>query len=121
MSAAAVMAAGPSGGVREFWGRFRERLLVVVRECNCEAGETLWTAEDDAVAPSRLRIRGAAGVLAELELDTAHARLSCNFPGSSAGRWRFQLAGDGTTLRRAATTYGIAESVNAILDRMVRM
>jgi len=101
-----------------FWESLRQRLSSVVRDCNCAAGETIWSITE---APYTLEVRSITGPPALLKLlfDTGRKRLCCKFGVSQTCRWRFRFLADRMALRRAATIYSVEDLVNAILDRLV--
>ena len=109
----------PARAIHPFWEGFRRRLDSVVHECNCMAGERIWsisTGED-----YRLEISGEfpQSPRMELTLDPGSGRLWCRFRSAlRESPWVFQVLPDGTGLRRRSRTYRIADAVDEVLDHL---
>jgi hypothetical protein len=99
------------------WESFRKRLLSAVRDCNCAAGEPIWTLSEES---QRLEIRSTTSPLARLELlfDAARAKLCCTFGTSPKARWCFRLLPHQKCLRCRSRMYSLEDSANVILDRL---
>ncbi len=114
MAVAVGKAPVPPAHVRSLWEAFRERVCMVVQECNSVAGETMWRLMEE---PSRLCITGESRSL-ELSLDPQKRAVYCEF-GPAGERWTVHLRADGATFRRGATVYNVSEAVDAILDHLI--
>ncbi len=110
----------PEDSAAALWEAVRRRIVAAVRDSNYAAGEPLWAVAEPENGRYRLEVRATAGKLrsVELFLDTARARLSCTFGPRPADRWRFQVLGGHSILRRARTRYDVGSSVDAILGHL---
>ncbi|HLI84391.1 MAG TPA: hypothetical protein VKV17_10765 [Bryobacteraceae bacterium] len=108
----------PDCAADALWELFCKRLLSAVRDCNCTAGETMWTISTES---QRVEIRSTTRPLARLELlfDAARARLCCTFGTSPKARWSFRLLPHENSVRRGSRMYSVDDTVNSILDRLV--
>lgn len=111
--------AAPEGPARELWRRLCGRVVSAVRDANIEAGEPIWTIDEQGES-GRLEIRSAwEPSSAELVLDEPRARVTCRFGARAADRWRFQILGARMLLRRASDLYDVRAAVDAILGHLV--
>jgi hypothetical protein len=82
----------------------------------------MWSVVEPAGDPCRIEILGqsAAPERVEFRFDPAAQRLACAIDRPPREvRWSFEVASDGTTLRRRSRVYSVEQAVDAVLDELV--